>query len=365
MIFRLFKIELLRLRNRLPQITIYCITLLMITLSFAIFAASSVYSKESFSKLKCAVFFPSDFNYNQFAFNVLNESTSFSQALKLISVDSIEEGNSLLESKEISFFVIIPENYISSILNGTNNQAQIIIQDVSSIEAASINELFIVDATMLGVAQAGVYAFLDFADNLKISTEKTEELRAKINSMYLSCFVGKESVFNETESTSVGNYSLANYYLGVGLSILLFFMSFILLKQLTDRNKSISDKLKLNGIRSIHLFLVRVIITFIALFYTFFICFIGLLILKQEPNPFAFVTIVPSILIICVIINLVCFNSKSPNIAVFALLIIIISFYYVAGGLLPLDFLPTGIKKISIFSPATYIINGFNNALWR
>lgn len=358
--------DLKRLRVYIPKLLIAVSILLAILGGAGKIISNNIYEKKSFTKIKIAYYLPDDTDkkYNNWGVSMLQDTESINSVATLIEVNSIEEANKLINSGDAMYFIVVPDNFFSGIMDGTNPPIKIIVKDNSSIEAYISNEVFFSFATYLGVAQAAVYSASDtmlshnFTDAQYLTTTNT------VNLVFLERALGKDSYITVADTTKEGNYTLLEHYMGTATILSLFFMAFILMPFLLGYNKGMVLSLSTYKINNFHIFISRMICTNIALFITYIPCNIILGLIFKKLNPLGIITVIPGIFIISFIISIICSLCKNIFSANMIVLFVAILIMYIGGGILPLALLPASIQSISNYLPGCLLLKLFTNSLF-
>ncbi len=301
---------------------------------------------------------------NNMGITMLQDMESMKSTATLIQVPTIEAGYELLEQEEILYFIIVPEKFISSIMNGTNTPLEIVVWDNSSVTSYIANEMFMSYAKYLGLAQSSVYSTLDTARNNNLSDEERKALRTTVNLTFLDRSLNKDSFFEVEDASMQGQASLLQHYLASAVMLTLIFMSFVLMPHLQGYNKALRVKLDTFNMGSLHILISNLISCLAGLYISFIPCLIGISIINKSFNPLGLIKIIPSLLIIGFIISLVAVLTRSIFAANMTTLLVGIAIAYIGGGIIPSAMLPSIIQDLSQLTPGHFLIESISAALF-
>ncbi len=363
---RLITTDLKRLKNYIVSILIATLIIGTICGVAGYLVSKNIYKQGTKEIIGIGYYLPEDGKeeMNNMGIGMLQNMESMKTTATLIQVSSPEEGYELLQKEEILYLVIVPEKFISSIMNGTNTPLEIIVWDNSSVSSYIANEMFISYAKYLGLAQSAVYSTIDTAYNYGLTKEERNPIRTTVNLTFLDRSLNKDSFFDIIDSSTEGQANLLQHYLASAVMLSLIFMSFVLMPLLQGYNKSMESKLGFMGINRLHIFISGWICSATGLFISYIPCLVGISIITKSFNPTALLTVIPSILIISGIISAVASITKSIFAANMTMLILGLFIAYVGGGITPNAMLPSIIQKLSHYMPGKFIISNIAASLF-
>lgn len=364
--FNLIRTNLNRLKSYILHILVATLILLSICSVAGCFISSNVYKEKSFTLVQVVYYLPKDddMRYNLLALGMLEEMKSIEETAVLTRVSDINEGYHMLESGEALFFVIVPDNFFSGIMDSTNTPLDIVINDSSSAASHIINELFLSYGTYLGIAQAGIYSALDTARANNLTSEQINDIQTRVNIIYLDRALNKDEYISVNNATNEGKLTLAQHYTAVAVMLSLVFMTFIISPLIQEYNIGIKKRLYSIGINNIHIFICNLFITICALYIAFIPCYGTVSIIYKNFHPAGLIHILPALFILSGIINVINILSHNTIVNHMTLLAVTLILTYIGGGILPSALLPKIIQQLSAFMPGTYIIKIFGYALF-
>lgn len=130
-----------------------------------------------------------------------------------------EEAMEALEKGEISAVLILPENFVEGILDGTNPDVRLLVSEEQPLEALMIYWVGCSAADLLTGAQRGIYAVLErFPDRTEAGVTWQEAMTV-INLRYVNLTLNRQDFFRVSEISATGALDMMVHY---GLSLLLF-----------------------------------------------------------------------------------------------------------------------------------------------
>ena len=363
---RLITTNLKRLKSYIIPLFISVLVLLLSCGIAGKLISSNLYKEKNMTKITLAYYLPNDedMTYNLVGLSFFENIDSVQNTANLVQVNTIDEGKNMVESGNADYFVIIPELFFSGIMNGTNPAIEIIIRENSSASAHVINELFLSYGRYLGVAQAAVYSAIDTARNHELSSEEVKEIQDKVNATFLNRALKKDNYTQTISATNEGNYTLLEHYLASALMITLFFVAVVFMPIIKEYGNGVMSQLNSRKINTLHIYLCNFFTTLIALYVSYIPCHIGISIYTKHFNPAGFITVIPALCIMSLIIALIASLSKNLFTANIVLLCVVITIAYIGGGLLPRSFLPQIIQQVSNYLPGEYLISTLAKGLF-
>lgn len=155
-----------------------------------------------------------------------------------------EEGKALLAEGTLAALVVLPENIVDEILQGSNAPATLYLPDGArtSVTAGRIFEEFANAAIgMLQTAQAEIYAAQELCTRLYTAMPQEDDGRLQemyddINRFNLRMFANRESLFGRVKLSLTENNSYAVYYAGAALTLYML-VSGLLIGPLCKRSR--------------------------------------------------------------------------------------------------------------------------------
>lgn len=363
---RLIFADLKRLKNYIVSIIVATLIIATICGIAGSLISKNIYKSGTKEIIGIGYYLPDDGKeaMNNMGISMLEDMESMKSTATLIQTSTIEEGYELLEQKKILYFIIVPEKFISSIMNGTNTPLEIIVWDNSSITSYIANEMFMSYAKYLGLAQSSVYSVIDVAYSNNLTDDERKSLRTTVNLTFLDRSLNKDTFFQVVDVSKQGQASLLQHYLASAVMLTLIFMSFVLMPHLQGYNQALRVKLDTFNMGSHHILISNLISCVAGLYISFIPCFVGISIVNKSFNPLGLIKIIPSLIIIGFIIALVAVLTRSIFAANMTMLIVGVAIAYIGGGIIPRAMLPSIIQELSQLMPGRLLIENISAALY-
>ncbi len=364
--YNFIRTGLKRLTHYIPHILISVILLLSLTGAAGIYITKHLYAQKSFQAVQIGYYLPDDDNrsWNELGISMLQELEGMKETVSLTQVSTIDEGYAMLQRRDILYLIIVPEQFFSGIMDSTNLPLEIILHDNTSIASYITNELFMSYASLLGIAQAGIYSALDTTRAHEYTTEQVHQVSDKTNMVFLDRVMNKPNYTNKTDVLKTGAISIEHQYLALAVILSLCFMAFLLIPCLQGIGKGVRECIKLYHLNMFHILLSNVISSLAALFIAYIPCFVAVSVYTGHANRLSFIKILPVLLLLAVFIAGIATFTKHAFSANMFLLFAVLLFAYCGGGLLPNAMLPKAVLQVSTYLPGKYILQLMNYALF-
>lgn len=366
LVLNLIKTDLKRLTHYIPSMIIAVLIILTVCIGAAYFISGRVYRENTFTAISIAYYLPDDDDkrYNTLALGMLEDMKSMKEAASLVQVDDIDDGYHMIEDGSAMFFIIVPDNFFSGIMDSTNPTLTIVVRDNKTVASYIANELFLSYARYLGVAQAGIYSALDTARTNELDSDTIYEIQNSVNMIYLDRVINKDGYLKAEDITGEGGLSLVEHYTAVAVMLSLAFMAFVLAPLIRHGNNGIFTALSTKGIGITAVFAAGFISTCAAIYAAFLPCIAAISVIRKSFNISGLFTILPAIAIISLIINIIYMLCKNTIVAHMVLMTFTLSITYIGGGILPMAMLPKIIQEIAPYSPASFLISVIGTSLY-
>ena len=357
------KLELKRKFKLIPQILIGTIALSLVVGAIVFCASKLLYSDVSIKEKRTIVFTSQDDSeMTGLIVSALRSSKSITSVCNIIESD-YDTAIKMVQNEDAIAAVIIPKDFMNSLMNGENYPISIRYSSTKSIYTMVITELTKAAQYTLQTAQAGVYTLHDYYKANDV-LEYENKANKSLNMIYLGKAFNRGKFFDRHIITATGNLSTTNYYFASGIMLILLLLGCVFILKSKDTDEVISLKLHQNGIGAFSQTLAHLISNFTVL-YVLASTFMIILYALNSKIDIGFQLSLKNILINNLFICLCCsafmcftgnlMSGKYSAILLHFIFVIICSF--ISGAFIPDILLPEPISKIADYMPTTYILN--------
>ncbi|MFR5634654.1 MAG: ABC transporter permease [Monoglobales bacterium] len=228
--FILIQLEVKRALKRLGYLYLGMAALLILAGAAAFFTGRLAYGDKVSERIVVGVVLPEDDRLAGKAMSMAASLESVGSLCDFVTVDekTAEDG---LENGEFYAVMKIPEGLVESIMDGTNLPVRVVFPGKVSAEGRIFRELTEAGAVILGSAQAGIYAgdqvIRTAGEGMGLSPEKRQEavacLEQDLNERYLSYSLAREDCFFPRKVSATGDLDMVSYY-GISAFILVLLL---------------------------------------------------------------------------------------------------------------------------------------------
>lgn len=198
--------------------------------------------------------------YIEQAFAVLESMDTVGSWCNFETYHDEEQAIAKMQSGDVSVVVVLPENFIHSILYGENTPARIIYPKESITNTSMVFREVIRSATAdLSSAQAGVYAVDDAFDEYVGDDSAKYDAQTALNLRYLAYALDRSAYYEEIDVTDMGGSSVVQFYVAAGLLMVLLMCGITCYELLKDDSGVLAASLKKCGISPVYSHICKVL----------------------------------------------------------------------------------------------------------
>lgn len=362
--FTYFKLECKRAWKHLPLFLTGAIMLAALLSIIALLAGKALYGEGAVGRIQVGVILPPEDYLSEQAVRALGSMESVESICDFQYVTE-EEGEKGLKDGSLAALLIVPENFVTGIIDGTNQPIDTVLREPLSLESLALKEITSAGARTLSTAQAAIYA----ADELCILENQRDfipQTEAELNRIYMNYSLNRDVYFMENKVSAAGDIGAVEYFAMSGAVLLLIFCGIPASPLMGKRSKVFCQKLKFLGIGnkayitgeilSVWMLLLAVCITVAA------VClYKG--IIQWEAAVMQWSVFLLVSLAAAAIITAVYEGAGSQIPAMMILFWGGILMAFLCGGILPSSFLPEGVKTVGNFLPFKPMMDGVQYAV--
>lgn len=352
--FLFLTLEFKRAWKRMPYVAAGAAVLMLMLGVIAYAAGTILQGEEALGRISIGVVLPKEDTMAEMAVRMLGSLDSVDSLCDFIYMEE-EEAKQALEKREILGVMTVPEKMIQGIMDGSNPPVSVFLPQ-KGLESAVFKELTMAGARTLSAAQAGIYAGDQLLRQEGLE-ERIPELEADLNQIYMAYSLPRIHCFKREQVSASGEVGPFAFY---GIS---GFVLFLLLEvipasgYLAGESKVLDQKLWLLGIGPVWITFVRMLcLSFLLLAagLVFGSVFAGLGYLKVSWTALACCIVMCLLAASMALFFFECTGTLMGGVLLLSAASMVLLF--LSGGMVPLVFLPEGIKRAAPWLPVSLML---------
>ena len=337
--------------------------------TIALLAGKVLYGEEALERIKARVVLPADDKVAKQAMDMLSSMDSVESICDFLYMDE-EEGRKRLEEGELSVLLIVPENFIQGVMDGSNRPVRVVLSENAGIEARAFREMADAGSRTLSAAQAAIYGADEW---LSVSGRSGEipQAEADLNRFYLRYALDREIYFREKTVSAVGDLTTGEHFAICFLVMFLILGGIPLSGYFCCGKRTFYQKLKALGIGEgigaaceilAVAFLYALAVTVLTAAASLAIPPVKETVLRISWSGFGGILLVflAAAAMISAVYEL-CGSRMSGMMAIFLGGMVML---FLSGGILPSAFLPESLRQVGGLLPGTCMIQGMERAVY-
>lgn len=358
-----FKLELKRALKKLPNMVFGAIVLGVLLGTIALLSSRALYGEAKTGRIAVGVVLPEDDLVAKQAVSMISSLDSVKSLCDFKFVDK-KEGLEALHTGGLYVLMEVPDGFVQDIMNGTNTPVKLVFPANAGLESRLFKELADAGARTLSAAQAGIYAGDELYRSYGLEG-KIGELEAALNKIFMSYSLPRADYFRHYQVNAAGDVDLVHFF-GISGFVLFVLLSAIPVSgYLIPWNTGMKRKLKLAGVGCTGMAFGR-ILGLGALFLTAVIPIGVVFALNGQIQADVWVLAGTAVLICLCAAALVVFLYQAAGTLLGGTMLLFFAVsgqHFLAGGFLPLVFLPPALQKLAPVLPSTILMDGAKMAV--
>lgn len=355
---RLILTDLKRIKTLFVPMLIASFFLAAIISGLSVLSGKLLYSKDKQEPVDIGIVMSADSSMSNMAYNMVSDMKSYSSYTNIIKYQDKASGIKAVESGELKALILVPDNVLSSIMNGENEPIEVYYNQDGTLTTYLLKDIFVSTSSMLGTSQAVIYAYQRMARSMEWPDEVYSAMLQEINELTINYVLNRTDIFAEIHADATGVYTPTEHYLASGILILLSLLGIIYISFIKNNNQAYLIKLKSHGIGGVKCSVSQMIAMTSGL-YVIFILLYGILFIVSRLSDGLDISFTPWIflygLLLCLTVSLFTLAigklPVSQAAAGLLYLCILIALAYIGGLLVPQNLLPEFAGDISGYSP--------------
>lgn len=353
--FIYLQLEMKRTMKNIPYILAGVIVLVVLAGTIAFSASGLLYGDTQVSRIEVAVVTPEE---DLLAAKVLDMIESLDSVNSLCKFTYLDEKAALagLNAGEYFALLTIPDGLVEGIMDGSNVPVVVTFPQHARLEAAVFRELTEAGTSILGTAQAGIYAadrYL-YDNGLAVFVPDSEK---DLNRIFLSYALDREIYFRKEIVHAGGDVGIAAHFVIAATTLVLFLTGIPAAPLMRTNAPSLQQKLAMAGVGTGLQILIRGICMGAVLCLLAVVPF--LLIAGQGYVKVSMLNL-GLLAAACAVVALwilLCYElCRSSEAAILTLFGTTVVMMFLSGGIVPSVFLPETIREIGGYLPTTFVM---------
>lgn len=219
--FIFWKLEIKRGLQRIPQMLAGVVVLLFLGGTTALFASRALYGDQAAGRIPVAVSLPQEELLAKKALSMIASLDSVKSMCDFVYQDR-ETALEMLGTGEVYAVMEVPEGLVQGIMDGTNAPVRIYFPANAGVESRIFQELTDAGAGILSAAQAGIYAGNQLCGIYGLESQ-IPRLEQDLNQIFLAYSLPREDYFRYMQVQATGDLDPARFY-GVSAYILILLL---------------------------------------------------------------------------------------------------------------------------------------------
>lgn len=363
----MIKAYLKRVLLFLPVLLCYFLVLGLSMLGVIMYASQFLFddkgSTDSLVSVACYV--PDDDTYTRLGLGLAMKMDSVKHTAELNIVSSKKEVVRLVEDQDAVAGIIVPEGFIENL--GTENalQVSIIYRNADTFEEHLVNDLVYALSDFLGTTQCTILTARDYASLQGMDTYEAYDIGNSVMNNCYQYIMDRKSLFHKIDADDLVAKYAVRERMTASYTLYIMMMSIFVISFFFKGNSDIfKARAKLSGIRTWKLFLIEAGSASLMIYFLYLLMYICLFAIFDTMKILALFTVIPFIILIALAGTALCYIVKSPSTVSYITFGAGTGLMYLAGGLMPLDYMPHFFQLAAVYNPVHYLIVFFMRAMF-
>ena len=349
----------------LPYVVCYFLALGMALLALVMYASEFLFEDNTDSVVSVACYVPDDEAYTQLGINLVKQMDSVKHTIDINEVRSEKKVVELVEEGDAIAGIIVPEGFLETMGTPDAVQVQIIYRDADTFEEHIVNDLMYAMSNLLGTAQCSVLTAGEYAREMGFDDSQAYAVEGAVTNNSFSYVMDRKSLFHKVDVDDLVAKYAVRERLTASYTLYIIMMSVFVISFFYKGNSDIfRARAKLSGIKTWKIFLLESGCAAVMIYLLYILVFVCLCFVFESMKILSLLTVIPVVLIIALTGTALCYLVKSPTTVSYITFGAGTSFMYLAGGLIPLDYMPHFFQNAAVFNPLYYHIQFFMRSMF-
>ena len=349
----------------LPYVLCYFLALGIAMLALVMYASEFLFENNRDSIVSVACYVPDDESYNRLGIALVQRMDSVKHTIDINQVNSENKVVRLVEDGDAIAGIIVPEGFIENMGTPEAKHVSVIYRDADTFEEHIVNDLLYAMSDLLGTAQASILSAAEYAENMGVGNSEIYEIRGDVQSKSFSYVMDRKALFHKVDADDIVAKYAIRERLTASYTLYILMMSVFVISFFYKGNNDIfRARAKLSGIKTWKIFLIESGCAAVMIYLLYIVMFICLCFIFESMKILSLITVIPTILIIALLGTSLCYIVKSPAAVSYITFGAGTLMMYLAGGLIPIDFMSRFFQNAAVFNPFYYLIRFFMRSMF-
>lgn len=349
----------------LPYVVCYFLALGLALLALVMYASEFLFEDNTDSVVSVACYVPDDEAYTQLGINLVKQMDSVKHTIDINEVRSEKKVVELVEEGDAIAGIIVPEGFLETMGTPGAVQVQIIYRDADTFEEHIVNDLMYAMSNLLGTAQCSILTAGEYAKEMGFDDSQAYAVEGAVTNNSFSYVMDRKSMFHKVDVDDLVAKYAVRERLTASYTLYIIMMSVFVISFFYKGNSDIfRARAKLSGIKTWKIFLLESGCAAVMIYLLYILVFVCLCFVFESMKLLSLITVIPVVLIIALSGTALCYLVKSPTTVSYITFGAGTSFMYLAGGLIPLDYMPHFFQNAAVFNPLYYLIQFFMRSMF-
>lgn len=349
----------------LPVLLCYFLVLGLSMLGVIMYASKFLFEEHEDSLVTVACYVPDEDSYTRLGLGLAMQMDSVKHTVDINVVDSKEKVVELVENQDAVAGLIVPEGFIETLGTEDALNVSIIYRNADTFEEHLVNDIVYALSDLLGTSQCAILTAREYALEHGIEPQEAYSIDNTVMNNCFDYIMNRKSLFHKVDAEDLVAKYAVRERMTASYTLYIMMMSIFVISFFFKGNSEIfKARAKLSGIRTWKLFLIESGSTAVMIYFLYLLMFICLFVIFHTMKFLALFTVIPFIMLIAICGTAVCYLVKSPSTVSYITFGAGTGLMYLAGGLMPLDYMPHFFQLAAVYNPMHYLIVSFMRAMF-
>ena len=361
----MIKAYLKRVLLFLPYVACYFLALGIAMLALVMYASEFLFEDSTDSIATVACYVPDDEAYNSLGLGIVKQMDSVKHTIDIKQVSTEKKVIKLVEDGDAIAGIIVPEGFIANMGTPDAEMVTVIYRDADTFEEHVVNDLLYAMSDLLGTAQASILTAGEYAQLKGLDTTDAYQIEREVQNTSLSYVMDRKALFHRINVDDLVAKYAVRERLTASYTLYIMMMSVFVISFFFKGNNDIfRARAKLSGIKTWKIFFLETGCAASMIYLIYLLLFICLCFIFDTMKILSLITVIPVVLIIALLGTGLCYIVKSPTAVSYITFGAGTILMYLAGGLIPIDFMPKFFQTAALFNPFYYLIQLFMRSMF-